>query len=646
MGDSFLQLSLISISAPPLELHPVEGRTEPRLWFARLVIWGGPHIGLIRDIPFHPGLNIIWSHHQPPDKCSKVVLSDSGQTSLVRLLRYCLGEGQFGTEAHEIRVRNAFPYGAVGAEIRVDGETWAIVREFCDANATMAERNVSLYDLLMKSQQTKLDSAGIEPFRKAMLAAYGPDLPVHSKVSPDVALSVALSFIARDHDGGFLDAHRGYAPHNNSGQRISKGDRVQGLCALLGFENPEAIKHPPNPRRVNMASSPEEDATAKALIRKIAVRHKISNAESMDIPELLRCLQEKASSQGRKSDENKGWIRTEENIRTQLQEKRSNLNQELLLLDERVKNLTEQAKVLEAEYGYLQMHMIEPDTKCLACDKKVSELLDSGCLMPKVGYDPVAMKEKLIAKEAQLTGCKFDLLEKRKHADKLKKNTKKTEMEICEIEKKMDGHQKRLDGISNILTGIRSDILVCERYAEAWLAKSDQPPQPPVQIDSDGDLLARLCASELALAKFDNAFKRVIGELESREAFGKVEVEAENLELHVHMDGEQSGSQANLIKLLAFDFAVLVRSMEAQIFAPGLLIHDSPRQADLSEDQYFGLFNLAKKLEALCQGNPLFQYIITTTTAPPEPFRLPPYVVLDLDAQSRDGSGLLFKQRF
>ncbi len=61
--------------------------------------------------------------------------------------------------------------------------------------------------------------------------------------------------------------------------------------------------------------------------------------------------------------------------------------------------------------------------------------------------------------------------------------------------------------------------------------------------------------------------------------------------------------------------------MEAETFFPAFLIHDSPREADLSKNIYERLFTLAATLERCCGNVPLFQYILTTTTAPPDAFQ-------------------------
>lgn len=68
----------------------------------------------------------------------------------------------------------------------------------------------------------------------------------------------------------------------------------------------------------------------------------------------------------------------------------------------------------------------------------------------------------------------------------------------------------------------------------------------------------------------------------------------------------------------------------------GFLIHGSPREADLGASLYFRLFDLARLLE--CKGTtPAFQYVITTTTAPPSEFQSDPWLRLTLRSSPPDG---------
>jgi hypothetical protein len=82
--------------------------------------------------------------------------------------------------------------------------------------------------------------------------------------------------------------------------------------------------------------------------------------------------------------------------------------------------------------------------------------------------------------------------------------------------------------------------------------------------------------------------------------------------------------------VLAFDVAALCMSIEGRTQVPAFLVHDSPREADLGLSMYHRLFELIRRLEKV-GGRPLFQYVITTTTRPPEELCDEPWLALTLE---------------
>jgi len=80
--------------------------------------------------------------------------------------------------------------------------------------------------------------------------------------------------------------------------------------------------------------------------------------------------------------------------------------------------------------------------------------------------------------------------------------------------------------------------------------------------------------------------------------------------------GEVSTAALDSLKIVAFDLAALHMAVEEKADLPAFLVHDSPREADLDGQLYAGLFKLVKQWEEAA-GTPCFQYIVTTTTAPP-----------------------------
>jgi hypothetical protein len=68
-------------------------------------------------------------------------------------------------------------------------------------------------------------------------------------------------------------------------------------------------------------------------------------------------------------------------------------------------------------------------------------------------------------------------------------------------------------------------------------------------------------------------------------------------------------------------------TIEGRTNLSGFMVHDSPREADLGQSVYNRLFALVAQLESLTP-TPFFQYIVTTTTEPPEEFHRAPWLCL------------------
>jgi hypothetical protein len=104
-------------------------------------------------------------------------------------------------------------------------------------------------------------------------------------------------------------------------------------------------------------------------------------------------------------------------------------------------------------------------------------------------------------------------------------------------------------------------------------------------------------------------------------------------------DVEVGGMAMESLKAIAFDVAALLMSIEGHSMLPAFLVHDSPREADLGEAIYHRLFRLVRSFERL-GDDPPFQYIITTTSRPPDDFCQKPFLVAELQG-SKAGERLL-----
>lgn len=146
--------------------------------------------------------------------------------------------------------------------------------------------------------------------------------------------------------------------------------------------------------------------------------------------------------------------------------------------------------------------------------------------------------------------------------------------------------------------------------------------------ERQGELRA---AGIAALQQFSSTFDYVVRAVFGDEVSAEVEATGRNLTLNVDHNGERDSAALSTVKLLAFDLAALVDSMEGRGYFPRFLIHDGPREADMSTDIYERLFLFVRELEA-CFGDaePSFQYIVTTTTPPPAALQSEPWLRLRL----------------
>jgi hypothetical protein len=89
------------------------------------------------------------------------------------------------------------------------------------------------------------------------------------------------------------------------------------------------------------------------------------------------------------------------------------------------------------------------------------------------------------------------------------------------------------------------------------------------------------------------------------------------------------------LKAIAFDLATLLMNIEGRTMLPAFLVHDSPREADLGEAIYHRLFKLVRSFERL-GDDPPFQYIITTTSRPPNEYCQQPFLAAEFQGSKAD----------
>jgi hypothetical protein len=99
----------------------------------------------------------------------------------------------------------------------------------------------------------------------------------------------------------------------------------------------------------------------------------------------------------------------------------------------------------------------------------------------------------------------------------------------------------------------------------------------------------------------------------------RFQLTGEGLEFRVFRGENLSGEAFETLSILLADIAVTLMGSLGKAAHPGILIHDSPREADLGGHIYrrmlFCVADVANELKG--DGTVPFQHIVTTTTPPP-----------------------------
>jgi len=203
--------------------------------------------------------------------------------------------------------------------------------------------------------------------------------------------------------------------------------------------------------------------------------------------------------------------------------------------------------------------------------------------------------------------------------------------------------QSTLQGFRSKLEQLGKLVNAAEGAANAAEAHLDSVKQITRDVEDSYARQEKIRETQrAAIHSFSNRYNYIMRALIGNEVTARVETSGRSLSLAVEERGDRHSAAIATLKLLAFDLAAIVASIEGDGAFPRFLVHDGPREADMAPDVYERLFLLAHELEK-CFGEkePGFQYIITTTTAPPDKFvaRDAPWLRLRL-------SGLPANERF
>lgn len=636
------QLDLLAPSE--LRITPQTGCIEPRLWVRRLVLWSEPGV-ILREIKLRPGLNIIWSP-DPGDQAKSALGHSmghgSGKTLFCRLIRYCLGEDRFAPDEQQSSIAMAFPKGAVGAEVILDGTVWTILRPIGMNRQHYAIPNGDLDSIIAG----KVTSTGIEPFLKAVestilsadVATLVPvDRPFH-------AWLVALAWLARDQECRFDKVLDWRSPASDSGspaRNLSGSKTLDALRALIGAITPEECRLK---EEITQLEAKQKDAgqeighsrweSGKAqtrLISQLGLRRDEVPAGRLAVDVLRKAAKEwlahvASVKPGTDVADLNGLRSSAESA-----DKRAiDLSIELAEIQGQIPIIERLISALNGELPALSVNLKKAENPvCPICEVPIDHALVEGCkLSHKLpNYDEIRTRwGKLKEEIAQESNCLREYIERQaiiknnlpatlQYADELKNQVRSAE-QVREARTDAWYKARRLideaGHLDDLLDALEKMQTSADKLTEKIEAKRDRT---SAFRDAQANVFHRLSYF------FDSIIRHVAGP----GAEGKTTLDGNGLKLSVKLGGERSTPAIDSLKVIVFDLAVLCMSMEGRTHIPAFLIHDSPREADLGLSIYHQIFHLLKDLEKMGE-QPLFQYIVTTTTRPPDEFQKEPWL--------------------
>jgi hypothetical protein len=634
---------------PKLVLTVPAGLKEPRLWVRRLAIWEAPGGQKVRDITLRPGLNIIWSPDGFDDAVAGVraIGHGSGKTLFCRLLRYCLGEQRFADEGQRERIALAFPNGLVGAEVLLDGVCWAVLRPLGIRRRHVAIANGNLDEIAAGDGATTTIDPLIEAIEQVIVT---PDIASLARLQAGQrAWPIALAWLTRDQECRFDDvldwrspASGSDAPLPASGREI--GPRREALRAFLTAitEEEQQARCTEEALRTDIVTAEREgsyldwdrgrrhkqlvdqlglaeqtlpetplllEVFRKAADEQLAAAAQLPTGGMAELGQARKALQE-AREETRRTDEER--IRLEAQIPAE--------KQVLTLLSSEIPSLSAAAENAASQV-------------CPICEVPIDKALAEKCGLSHKLHNETECRARLAAKREEIGDQKRKIsdLEARLRALQPavaigRQQVQQAEKRVQVIESIRDARASAWQAATRLKEGVerfaelsteRDEVRKRLRNLEDKLTKERE--RLGVFRDKQGP----------TFGKVTQKFSAIIRRLVNENAKGAVTLSGNGLEFVVDVDGDRRTAAIESLKVLAFDLACLCLSVEGSTRVPAFLVHDSPREADLGLSIYDELFRLMRELEGPTD-KASFQYIVTTTTRPPDDLRRVPWLRLVL----------------
>ncbi len=644
----------------PYEIKLAEGRKEPTVWVRRLRLVESltADAKVIQDIEFRRGLNIICTARAGPED-RRVVGHSVGKTLLLRLIRYCLGEPAFSPRTVRSAITAVLEHAYVLAEVHVCGQPWVVARPIgLDTSRTSSwalegseiDRLLAGPDGAVKFPDfvAVLTEATTKPFA-------GVVLPHAERQADWLDL---LAWLSRDQECRFRHQSEWRDPESESRTaqlQIEDASLVMRMVMALLDEDEKKLQVAhlklladkkqlaSDVARLELLLDAEEENLRGLFkidtdIRAGELFGSTAAQQALDKQKQLQGLlkEQEADKAVEEADHRRlelvSAVATCQQRKTETQGKRDAEETLLRQLNE-ADTQTYYASFAVLGQRWCRLFQTEKDAKTRGCPGQTTTPQKPGEKDPEQAQRMAECRQHIKALQEQFAQHDTDLTAKTAERDKAQQG----------YQKAFGQHVKALGDIRERIGYWQEVEERAKRYGGWWAQlsrkqTSQEGLEKKIQESNEKQRAARdhLESRRQQLSRhFDYVLKTLIGP----DAGGEVILEARGIIPQPNGSVAASGQALSTSAMvLGFDFACLIGYVTGIGHLPGLFIHDSPREADMEDALYYRLFDLAASLEALFGDTEAsFQYIMTTTTLPPDALNREPFVRLRLDARKEDG---------
>ena len=633
------------------EIHPPvapNGRTGPRLWVRRLTIFRDPKT-LIRDVSLKPGLNVIWT----PDMSSsgsRALAHGSGKTTFCRLLRACLGELGYATDNQRSRITGRLPNGLIAAEVLIDGTCWVAVRPLGLPGGEFTVRAESVEEAIALGRRdgdpTFMDPILTDAFFSMISGATPPE------VGREQVWDVLRAWLTRDQECrlGDILAWRSTRTQTHSRAQVL-GETTKLTMVRLALRALDAEERAAAARERELVAAVEDERRRqayeqqryadglKAVRLALGVGDEVGFDDTIDQKGLVS-LAEAALADAMRTDLPKppdvGAIF--EQLKA-LSDERDGLMEKRQLLEKET-----QSKGIEADHLRSEVNLGEIDITqgrirvCPICKVRVDEVLAKGCGISLEPCDLATLNAAIADKQKKAAELESE-------ANAAKQEAKRVEALIQQFgprQQALEAEAKAADAASLIVQAASKEMQEriyrarrilddVRALRESETAAKPAPPGTSALEAVRAQLESGRSRARAAIRTLEEKYQGIMIAWLPDGVEGAIKLDGHGLKVDAEFSGRGEVSTAALdsLKIVAFDLAALHMAVEEKADLPAFLIHDSPREADLDGQLYARLFSLVHQWEKEVE-TPCFQYIVTTTTAPPKELQNDKYVRLEM----------------